>query len=98
MAQLAGRTSDEQDSTTALRGQIFLASLIIMCLFISDHVLETKTGKHLLDGTIVGVIVGGIIGWFNGINGYFFPARQRNNGPNETTSPNPSKEDPDAKK
>ena len=74
------RTSDEQDSTTALWGNYILTALVLTLLFVTDWYFE----NDILSETLVGILVGAPIGWIAAMNGYFFPSAR--NGKNAVAS------------
>ena len=69
------RTSDEKDSTIALWGNYILAGLITVLLFVSDWYFD----KQILDGALVGAIIGITLGWITCMNIYFFPSIKGDN-------------------
>ena len=76
-----GRETDEQDSTTSVWGNYLLAAGVIILLVI----LDLKTEKGILDGSLIGMIVLKALDGLTKMNDYFFPGRSKNapNGNNE---------------
>ena len=67
-----GRESDEQDSTTSVWANYLLAAGVIIGLII----LDIKTEKGYLDGTIIGMILMKALDGLTKMNDYFFPGRR----------------------
>ena len=67
-----GRESDEQDSTTSVWANYLLAAGVIVGLII----LDIKTEKGYLDGTIIGMILMKALDGLTKMNDYFFPGRR----------------------
>ncbi len=69
-----GRETDEKDSTTSVWANYILAAAVIVGLII----LDIKTDKGILDGSIIGMIVLKALDGLTKMNDYFFPGRSRN--------------------
>ena len=80
------RTSDEQDSTDAMRYAFGIVALVIVLTFITDWIYLGISKKHLLDGALLGVVIGIPLGWIGAVMGYFFPMMR--NGKNNGGTPN----------
>ena len=72
------RETDEQDSTFSVLANYLLAAGVIAGLIL----LDIKTEKGLLDGTIIGMILMKALDGLTKMNDYFFPSRRpdRQNG------------------
>ena len=72
------RSSDEQDSTSALWANYVLAALIFLGILGAD-ILQHHKGwnSDLLDSTVVGMLIGFIGGWIGAVNGYFFGLQKK---------------------
>ena len=81
----AGRASDEQDSTTSVWWNYFLAAGVIGGLI----TLDILTNKSILDGTIIGMILMKALDGLTKMNDYFFPGRRTTN-PTNTNGGNPN--------
>ena len=68
-----GRETDEQDSTTSVWANYILAAAVIAGLII----LDIKTNKGYIDGTIIGMILMKALDGLTKMNDYFFPGRSR---------------------
>lgn len=74
-----GRETDEKDSTTSVWANYILATAVIVGLII----LDIKTGKGYIDGTIIGMILMKALDGLTKMNDYFFPGRRNIPVPNE---------------
>ena len=74
------RKSDDDDSTRALWWNYSITLVVLILAFITDWYFTGKNGERILDGALLGVIIGMPLGWIGAMNAYYFPSARNGNG------------------
>lgn len=78
------RKTDEQDSTTSVKLNYFMAFLVTAGIFAADIL----TDKGILDGTLIGILITKVWDGISKQNDYFFPGGRANKPDNNKESEN----------
>ena len=67
------REANPSNIKFALKSSLFLTTLIVVGVFMTDWFFIEKSGNRILDGGLVGVMVGYSFGWWSKKFDFFFP-------------------------
>ena len=67
------REANPSNVRFALKSSLFLTTLIVVGIFMTDWFFIDKTGNRILDGALAGVLIGYPLGWWSKKLDFYFP-------------------------